>query len=258
MLTTCILRSPTGRSKSARRALAGCAALFALAFVAAAFGCAQGNEDEDDGSSVIRVPLLVVRDDLFEFGADDLIGFMDYVKQRGPVGSRVDAVLQIDRLASFAADGQDRAIDVRVYLRNPDASRDGFTPLDFVQDSNRRTFHINVPMVETVPAILNFRVLAYVYPDGQEPPGGEADDDLDDDADDDDTGGDDDTGDDDDDDAADDDDTSDDDDTDADDDDTGDDDDTDADDDDADDFARFEAAADFLFVVNVGAPGVGD
>ncbi len=217
------------------------------------FACTQDNNDEDDSDSSLKVPLLVLQDDYFDFQENDVIGNVEYWKSRGPVGSRVEAVCTIDTLRTFLEAYNSQSISVKLILQNADAARGEFTPVEWDQDSNSHQFRFYIPLVETVPVLLNFRVLLYRYSD-------DADDDVNDDADDDTDGAkaDDDTADDDtaspDDDTADDD-TSDDDSAD---DDVNDDSDDDTTDDDTASGPIFEAAADFLFVVNDGQPGTGD
>ncbi|MCZ7586128.1 MAG: hypothetical protein M5R36_23950 [Deltaproteobacteria bacterium] len=216
-----------------RRAwLFGAALLLGLLAVSFVIACTQDNEEDDDGDDTRRIPILVLRDDLYNFQTDDVIGRVEFRKYRGPVGSLVEGVCRIDRLSRF----EDVEANVKIFLRNQDAARISFEPVEWVQQENDRTFKFTVPLVETIPVILNFRVLVYdgdALADDDDDTG---DDDADDDTGDDDTGDDDTT-------------------------DGGpDDDDTAADDDAAADEESypFEAAADMIFVVSSGAPAVGD
>ena len=205
--------------------------------------CSQDNKDEDKVKRTVKVKILVLRDGLFNFQVDDAIGEVEFSKYRGPVGSMVEAVARINNLSTFT----DRKVNVRLELRNQDATKSGFEPIDWVQDANRRSFKFYVPQVETVPVLLNFRLRVYEFADGGTLPPFGGGDDVDDDTDDDVA----------DDDAADDD-ADDDVDDDADD-DADDDVDDDTDDDaDAANEPEFEAAADFVFTVNSGGPGIGD
>ena len=221
-----------------------------IALFTVVFACTQDNEDEEEDEGILTTPLLVLQDDFFEFKKNDVIGKVEYRKNRGPVGSKVEAVCTIDTLRTFLETFNSQAISVKLIILNEDAVRETYTPIAWEQDANSHSFHFYVPLVETVPVLLNYRVLVYQYD-------GEVDDDVDDDIDDDlnddlDDDVDDDTGDDD-----------------TDDDTTDDDADDDADDDvndDVDDDTEggeptgpiFEAAGDFLFVINDGQPGIGD
>jgi hypothetical protein len=227
-----------------------------IALFTVVFACTQDNKDEDEDEDILKTPLLVLQDDFFEFKKNDIIGKVEFRKNRGPVGSKVEAVCTIDTLRTFLETFNTQSISVKLIILNEDAVRETYTPIEWEQDANSHSFHFYVPLVETVPVLLNYRVLVYQYD-------GEVDDDVDDDTDDDlnddtdddaDDDADDDTGDDDSDDDADDDDTGDD--------DTGDDDVNDDVDDDTEGGEPtgpiFEAAGDFLFVINDGQPGTGD
>lgn len=203
--------------------------LLIFGFLLSCFACVSDNQDEDEDSKWTVKNIIVQKDDVYNFKVGERIGQVKFRKYRGAVGSRVNMVVRIDQLSQL----DDRKANVRFELINQDALRIPFEADEWVQDGNEKTTYFIIPLVETVPVILDFRLVIY-----------EADGSADDD--------DDDSGDDDDNDASDDDD-----DNDA------------ADDDDDDDVATsatdaelagfgFVSWADFLFVVSEGTPGTGD
>ncbi|HPQ70054.1 MAG TPA: hypothetical protein PKW95_13070 [bacterium] len=213
------------------------AALVALIGGVMVSACTQDEDDEEE-SKYETVPIEVTVDELFDLSIGDQIGVARFRSKKGPTGLRVRAECYLETLSRFP----DQKIDVKLELLNQDAAHEPMDPVEWVQDSNTKSFSFIIPVVETIPSILNFRVLvySYIYSDELEQT-------LDDDTADDDTVDDDIT-----DDDATDDDTADDD---ATDDDTSDDDD---DDDEVEPEHIFEAEGIFLFVVNEGAPGTGD
>jgi len=213
-----------------------------LAFLLVACETDDDEEDEDDYESVA---IEVVTDQLYDLAIGEQIGIVRFRQKKGATGARVEGICSLESLSRFP----DQRVDVRLELLNQDAARDEWEPVEWVQDTNEHTFYFIIPLVETIPVILNFRLLVYQYIyAGDDEYTLDDDTTADDDTTDDDTG-DDDTGDDD-----------------STDDDTGDDDVTDddtGDDDDDDDTApepdkTFEAEAVYLFIVNEGQPGTGD
>ncbi|MCB1152847.1 MAG: hypothetical protein H6684_04780 [Deltaproteobacteria bacterium] len=195
--------------------------------LAGVVACSEDNSEDDSSSSLKRIPILVKQDDFFDFPEDEVIGRVEYTKTRGPAGSLIVANCVIDRLTTIAEDPDNRAVNVRVELRNQDASREEFETLEWVQTSNEQVFEVYVPLVETVPVVLNFQLVV----SRNDETAADDDDDDNDTADDDTT-----------------------------DDDTADDD-TAADDDDDDDddgTPIFKATADMTFVVSSGRPIIGD
>ena len=211
-------------------------------------GCSVADPDEDEDDTV-TVGIRVLRDEFFDLAEDEVIGQAKFNKHEGQVGVRVKSKVLIETLSRFP----DQKIDVRLELQNQDAARDDWAPVTWVQDTNVENIDFFVPLVETIPTLLNFRLLVYYYTYEDEQ-ALKADDATDDDDDDDDNDDDDNDDDDNDDDDNDDDDATDDD---ATDDDAADDDATD--DDTAPEPDRvFEAEAIFTFLVNRGQPGTGD
>lgn len=222
-----------------------CALFIVCGLIYAGVSCAIDNEEDDDDKWTSG-NILVQKDDIYTFRVDDSIGIVSFRKVKGPIGSRIDVICRINKLATF----DERKINAMLYLVNDDAARGEFEPIEWVQEGNEKRFFFIIPLVETVPTLLTFRVLAY------EDSSAVDDDTTDDDA------------------TDDDDDTTDDDTTDDDttDDDTTDDDTTDDDDDSTtdggNDFSLFEQTGDpahafsawydFVFAVSDGTPGLGD
>jgi hypothetical protein len=190
--------------------------------------CSSNNSQDKTTKKWVYKSIVVQSDSIYDFQYGDKIGEVKFRKIRGPVGSVVYAVCRINELSRF----DNRQVNVKFYLLNQDAARQPYEPIEWLQQGNELNFDFHIPVVETVPTLLNFRLLAY-----QDSAGSKADDDdnddtaaADDDNDNDDTAADDD--------AADDDDN---------DDDTG-----------VEPAHDFQAWADFVFVVNEGTPGTGD
>ena len=188
--------------------------------------CVSDNEDDEEMEKWITRSIIVQNDDVYDFRAGDKVGNVRFRKYRGPVGSRVKAICRIDELSRFT----DREIDVRLFLVNEDAVRQVYEPIEWLQEGNEKEFYFLIPVVETVPVLLDFRVMLY-----EGSVSGDDDDIVGDDDDDDDNDDDDDDDDDDATKAA-----------------------ADDDNDDADKEYGFEAWADFAFVVTEGTPGTGD
>ena len=219
-----------------------CCVLVALLIVPGLMLPACGQEDEEEEKDKYEtIAIEVIKDELYDLPLGSEIGLAKFRQKKGATGSRVDGICFLETLSRFP----DQKVNVKVELLNQDTTLDPYEPIEWVQDTNEETFYFVIPLVETIPTILNFRVLVhqYVYEDQQELTADDdtADDDMiDDDLADDDVVDDDVA----DDDAADDD---------------------AADDDAADDDTAmeepdriFEAEAIFLFVVDKGQPGIGD
>lgn len=202
--------------------------------------CDNGEEDEDDDTSV-TIDIKVLRDDFFDLTKDQVIGAAKFDKSRGQIGLRINSRIFVETLSRFPG----QKIGARLELINQDAASEPWEATDWVQDTNIKDIDFVIPLVETIPVYLNFRILLYYYEyDAETAAAGrqlaDDDDDNDDNNDDNDDN----------------DDNNDDNDADDDDDDTTDD---DTGDDDTPEPSRlFEAEAVFSYLVDKGQPGTGD
>ena len=204
--------------------------LFVLAALVALVGFAacSVSDDEEEEDETATVEIKVVRDDFFDLAEDEIIGKALFNHTEGQVGLRIKSRILLETLSRFP----NQRIDARLELQNQDAARSEYEPVGWVHDTNEEQIEFVIPLVETIPTLLNFRLLIYhyTYSDDQAL---KADDDDND--------------------ATDDDDNDDNDDNDA------TDDDNDDDNDDTPEPDRlFEAEAVFTFLVNCGQPGTGD
>ncbi len=217
--------------------------VIAVLLVAGFIVACASKDDENQEEEYVTEVITVTEDQIFDFAIGDEIGQVKFRRSTGSTGSRVDAICYLDTLSRFP----DQKINVALELLNQDAAQSTWEPVEWVQDTNEKVFFFIIPLVETIPSILNFRLKVYQYEYDEDSSSTTDDDTIDDDTVDDDTVDDDTV----DDDAVDDDTT--------DDDTTDDDEDDDADDDTSPTPDRtFEAEAVFLFTVNEGQPGAAD
>ena len=203
-----------------------------LAVVAVFFATCAIDEEPDEEDNTTTIDIKVLRDDFFDLAEDKIIGQAKFSEKSGQVGRRIKARVLIETLSRFP----DQKIAVQLVLQNQDAAVSVYEPIQWVQDTNEESVEFVIPLVETIPVLLNFRLLAYQYTFNEAEPLKADDDTADDDTIDDDDN--------DDDDAVDD--------------DTGGDDDTIGDDDTPAPDRIFEAEGIFTFLVNAGQPGTGD
>lgn len=213
---------------------------FLLALLIAATGailsvhgaCTAEDDEEEEEDDTTLVDIKVLHDDLFGLADEEVIGQIEFGPDSGQVGVLVTARVWLETLSRFP----DQQITMRLELQNQDAARESYEAIEWTQDTNVEDIEFVVPLVETIPVMLNFRVLAYDYRYDKRASLAADDDDAT---------------------PADDDDDNDDDDASP-----ADDDDNDADDDDNDASPEptrlFEAEGILLFMVDEGQPGAGD
>jgi hypothetical protein len=131
-------------------------ALLAMPVWLAACSNEDDPEDEDDTS---MIDIRVLEDDLFDLNEDDLIGKAKFSKKEGQVGVRVQSVVGINSLSRFPG----QKIAVRLELLNQDAARTDWPPIEWVQETNEEELNFVIPLVETIPSLLNFRLYVYYY-----------------------------------------------------------------------------------------------
>jgi len=95
----------------------------------------------------------------FGLADEEVIGHIEFGPASGQVGVRVTARVWIETLSRFP----DQQIDMRLELQNQDAARESYDAITWTQDTNVEDIDFVVPLVETIPVMLNFRVLAYDY-----------------------------------------------------------------------------------------------
>nr|HPM77600.1 hypothetical protein [bacterium] len=134
------------------------AALVALIGGVMVSACTQ-EEDDKEESKYETVPIEVTIDELYDLSVGDQIGVARFRSKKGPTGLRVRAECYLETLSRFP----DQKIDVKLELLNQDAAHEPMDPVEWVQDSNTKAFSFIIPVVETIPSILNFRVLVYSY-----------------------------------------------------------------------------------------------
>ena len=198
--------------------------LFGLSLAGCTKAAEKKNEDKFE-----TIPIKVTVDELYDMSICQEIGVAKFKPKEGSIGSRIEGSCFIETLSRFP----DQKVRVKLELLNQDAAREMYPPLEWEQDTNEKFFYFVIPLVETIPTILNFRLLVYEYIYDEGSAQTAADDDTTPTVDDDTTPADDDT--------------------------AVTDDDTLADDDTSPvPSKRFEAEAVYLFVVNQGQPGAGD
>jgi hypothetical protein len=153
-----------------RPALIGC--LVVLAAVAL-WRCSPIESDEEDDLSV-TMEVKVVRDDLFGLQEDKVIGEAKFDQKEGQAGLRIKSKITVETLSRFP----EQRIAARLELQNQDAAREPWPAIEWTQDTNTQRLEFVVPLVETIPSYLNFRVVFYYPQDESETAALRADDDT--------------------------------------------------------------------------------
>jgi hypothetical protein len=136
--------------------------LLALAVVAAAIvvylGCSADSTSSSNNNTV-TVNITVLRDDLFGLNLNQVIGQAQFNPASGDVGVNVQGQVYLATLSRFP----NQQINVAIELENQDAARQPWTAIQWVQQGNLENTNFPIPLVETIPTLLNFRVHVYYY-----------------------------------------------------------------------------------------------
>ncbi len=132
------------------------------AAIAFYFGCSSTNSSSSN--QTITLDIAVQQDDLFGFKVNQVVGQARFDRVNGPVGLYVQGQVFINVLSQFP----NQQINMRIELENQDASANPWPPIEWVQQGNLENVELVIPLVETIPSLLDFRVLAYYFENGSD------------------------------------------------------------------------------------------
>jgi hypothetical protein len=120
-----------------------------------AIGCSEDEDPEPekkDDSVVIQVG--VAHDDLFGFQENRVIAEIWFSDSRGPVGTPVRSVVELDELDRF----DENELTLIYELENNDAIKNDEMIVEDAFDDERTELEFIIPQVLSIPTVLNYKV----------------------------------------------------------------------------------------------------
>jgi len=124
--------------------------------------CTPGDNQDEDQSNTVDIPIDVSTDEVFGFVQGAEIGQAEFSDKAGIVGTRVHCHIHLDDITRF----QEETLSGEVTLLNTNAIKAEDYLVEFEIDTTDNDIEFYIPQILTIPTILNFQVtLSYATQD---------------------------------------------------------------------------------------------